>query len=375
MDLLTSTALTQVEQALQTTILVALGKCITQATITTLRAVPSAGIKHNKLGFVTATNARYRFDRFSTASDDGVNVLKPTDNPTAGRWLLTTSTAGSGYLKTVELCEGQATAEEILARYAGTKPCVVIVFQGADNNPLSQIPGALYDYRPQFVLWCVSSNLRSEHQTATGSQITSEASDDPGTNRIVGDLKALLAGNDLGVGPGVKWTELRREEKAYTSLADKVMVYQLGIEVRASLHNPDTDLVAFTGFNVQRQIITLNGQDALDSLNYIVSGLTVNVGAGLTQTVNHGGVYVDGTLNSPGDFTHSFSPSVLTYRDFIPGSGFTFIETALGADVPPVTANAIRIGVTTTSDTDVVGDQFLTATKFDYGDIDLIPPP
>ena len=85
------TALTSIETALRDTILDGLGHCLTVATLAALRALPSAGMRDGKRAFVTAATLRYRFSRYSTATDNGTTIIKPTDSPATGRWLATTS--------------------------------------------------------------------------------------------------------------------------------------------------------------------------------------------------------------------------------------------------------------------------------------------
>ena len=270
MALDTATALTQIEQALLSTIRGALLRPLVAANVAALQALASAARRHGEQAFTTATTQRWEFDRFSSLPASST-VLVPTDAPTAGRWRLLVSTSSAGYARAVELFEGQATAEAILERFGAVKPAIVIVYDGEANNPISTTPGALYDYRPSFLLWCLSSHLRGEHQTAVGSAITAEAAADPGVNRILGDLKALMAGNRLGPLTGVKYVEIGNGARVYTSQGDRLMVYQLKIEVRAVCHNVDTDLVTLDdpgGFYVQRQLADIADDGTVTLTNY-----------------------------------------------------------------------------------------------------------
>lgn len=376
-DLSITTALTVIEQALQTALLVALGKCVTTATLTTLRGLASKDRAHGELAYCTAAVYRYRFDRYSTAADDGSTVIKPTDNPTAGRWLRTTSTSSTGYLKGVELYEGESAAGEILARLRAKVPSAVIVWEGSENRPISQIPGALYDYRPRFAIWMVSTNLRPEHQAVTGSQITAESTADPGVNRILGDVKAALAGSTLSDQAGIKWVELLGERRAYTSLADRLMVYQLDVEVRATVHRPDTDSYMLDDprmFDVQRQLVDLHDQEEWDGDNYVVSGIAVPTGASLTQTISGGSAYVNATAATYASAAKTFTASRDTYRDLSTAGALTFVEVLNGGAAPAVTTNCLRVGVTVTDASGVVSDRYICATKANFGDVDQVPP-
>jgi len=253
------TALTSIETALRDVILDRLGKCITVADLTALRALASAAAKDGQPAFVTSATLRYRFSRFSTAADNGTTVIKPTDNPTAGRWLATTSTSSAGYLRAVELYEGEVTPEALLVRLQGAKPGVVIVYDRDSFSKPSTIPGALYKNDYDFDIYCLSSNLRPQHQASIGSAISSEAAADPGVNAITGAVLKLLAGNDLGLSPGVKWTEILERKRQVTgngpTLADRLMVYGIRIRVYASVHLiDDEDTTDLESLSVQREI-------------------------------------------------------------------------------------------------------------------------
>jgi hypothetical protein len=384
--LLITTALTQVEQALRDAILLGYGRRLTPAAAdtTALKAMASNARSYNDLRYVTSKGYVYEWSPYSTATDDGDAVLKPTDNPTAGRWLKTASTATTGYLRAVELYEGESDAVAILSRLSGVKPAVVIVFDGADHVPKSQIAGALYDWRPGFNLWCVSSNLRPQHQTAVGSDLSAEAAADPGTNRLVGDLKKLLAGNSLGL-TGVRWVEIGREERAYTNLGDRLMVYTLRVKVLGTIENPDdpADLTSITSMEVQRGIVDLNEQasvtkstDPLDAaalplLTGVADGaIHVPVGASLTQTITAGRASIAGTVVNYTGAAHTFAASVDTYRDLSTAGALTFVAVAHGNDEPAVTANCLRIGCTVTDASGVTSDRYICATVNTFGDLD-----
>lgn len=375
-DLAVTTALTTIEEGLRDRLLLGLGQRFTPAaaTVSALRAYASASSKHHALRYVTAAGYTYRFNRYSTGVDDGDAVIKPTDNPTAGRWLKTTSTVQTGYARAVELYEGESAAEDIIARFAA-RPAIVVVYQGEANTPISQNAGALYDYRPRFAIWMVSSNLRGEHQAATGSQISTEAAADPGANRMLGDVKSLLAGSDLDV-TGVKWVELGAAERAYTSLADRLMVYQLSVEVRATVHIPDESLVTLDSvrtFDAQRQLVNLHGDDEFDSDNYLVSGITVPTGTGLTKSVASGSAKINGATVAYAGESRAFAASTDTYRDLGTGGTLTFVERSNGQDEPSVTSGALRIGVTVTDASGVTEDRIIAATLVNFGAVDQIP--
>lgn len=277
-DLDIRTALTQIEVALATTIENAIGKTITVADLTALRALASNARKHGDLAYVTSAAYRYRFNRYATTADNGTTVIKPTDNPTAGRWERTTSTSATGYLKQVRLWEGERNEEDLLTWLFGNVPSVVIVWEGEEYEPRAGgYPGTLYKYKPEFSVWAVSRNLRLEKQGATGSQIATEATADPGVNRIIGDLRRALAGSSLAQ-DGVDWAEITRSDRVLSS-HERGHVYRLGVKVYATIHNnisPDDDATALTRIDVDFQAANQYGladdaypDDVVTATNYL----------------------------------------------------------------------------------------------------------
>lgn len=256
MSLSMHTALTTIEEALRDTIADGLGKCRTAATLTDLRAYPTAAIKHGARAYCTAAAYRYAFDRFETHADNGTTYIRPADFQSNGVWVRTASTSGSGYLRGVELYDGDFSPSALLVRLNGVKPGVVIVYDGDEWTRPSTIAGSVYKNNYDFSVWCVSSNLRYEPRAATPSPIATESAADPGVNKITGDVAALLAGNQIGLGPGVQWVEILSRKREATNLADRLMVYGLRIRVYASIHNvePDDEPIDLTSLSVQRRL-------------------------------------------------------------------------------------------------------------------------
>ena len=257
------TALTEIELALRNTIASRYAVTLTKADNAALSALRSIDRTQYEQAIVGGTTL-WRFDRYSTAAASST-VIVPDDAPAAGRWLKVGARSWTGYLQAVELYEGQPTVEQLLARYGARKPSVVIVWDTAENKSRSLVPGAFYDYKPEFQLWALCTNMRGEQQASIGSAISAEAALESSANRIIGDLKRLLAGNDLAL-DGVQWVELGRESRVFTSQEDRVIIYQLRVVVLANVHNyeAEPDDVPFPlddpgGFQVQRQLVKQDG--------------------------------------------------------------------------------------------------------------------
>ncbi len=367
-------ALTSIELGLRNTIADKLAKCPTVATLTALRALPSNVQKDGARVFVTAATLRYRFDRYATTADNGTTIIKPADSPAAGRWLVTASTDANGYLKAVELYEGEVTPEALLTRLQGAKPGAVIVYdRDAFTNP-STIAGALYRNDYDFDIYCISSNLRPQHQASVGSAIAAEAAADPGINAITGAVLHLLAGNDLGLSPGVRWTEILERSREVTSngatLADRLMIYKVKIRVYASVHNiEDEDTTDLESLSVQRQLAA----GVYDADNYASTYLTIAVGASGSITVPVASGVVAGTSVTSAATSHTFTASRLTYRDLSAAGVWTFVECLIGHSPADVGTDLLRVAVTETDASGlVVSDVVLAPTLADFGGPDTI---
>lgn len=387
-DLTHRTAATLIERALYNAINRALRRRQpVAATVAALRAVSVRGAgaavgftrSDGELVFVTSQAVCYEWSTASAAADDGNLVIKPTDAGDTGRWLKTASTVTSGYVLDVRLYEGEQDEDEILERLLGAIPSVVIRWLGADNEPKSQVPGALYRREERFEVWVVSSNPRGSAlpEAVVGSGVAAEAAVDPGANALLGDVKTALAGKsgeDLGQ-PGIAYCEIGREEPVYRSLAERRFVYSLGLVVHATVHTPDTDLEAFESVRAQYQLGDLHAQAELDDDNYVEDGIRVAVETGLTATISAGTAKIAGADVTYAGGSRAFTAMRWTYLDLAPAGTLTFVETAPFAEEPAVTSGALRVGVAYSHASDVVGYAYLAATLRDHGEPDVIPTP
>jgi hypothetical protein len=387
-DLLITTATAQIERALKTTILLALGVRRTAATIAALRALTTQGasgsaMDDDSLVYVTSATLVYRWSVRNTTADNGTTVIEATDGGDTGRWLATESTDTAGYLKRVEFFDGTFEEAQVDQRLLGLRPCVVIHWNGADNIVSSVVAGALYKHRPEFALWCLSQSMRSGFEGQLGPLLSDEASADPGAQNIIGALKALLAGEDLDQ-TGIDYCEIGRERVVTTSLLERRFAVELALTVNATTHNPETDLVDLDGLDLQTEIAAKgHGADEdyadrddnlADRDNRRVSGIETTIATGLTQDISSGSAYLAGTLVAYAGQSKAFTASRDTYRDLNDDGTLTFVVANAGDDEPAVTADALRIGVTTTDEASVTRDVILVPTIDVFGSVDTIPP-
>jgi phage gp37-like protein len=389
MDLLIDQSIAQIEQALADTLTLALKvRLLPVADLPTLRATPTVGASggpartDGDLIYVTNQANAYRWSQMSRATDDDATVIQPADVRGTGRWLRAASTLfggtniatiQAGFLKDVVLHNGDFSDDTIKARIYGQAPCVAIHFAGEEHKAISQIPGALYDYRVRFEIWSVSRNYRDGSEAAIGSLIPSELASDPSVMRIHGAVKRLLAGQDLGQ-PGIKYIEIGAGNLEEADEVERIFVMSLGIEVRGSIHNPDApaELGAVSGINLQKSIASASDQRTFDPSNCIAAGLDVPLGTGFTKTISAGSAYVAGTLVNVVATVATFIPNAVTYRDLHPDGTWSFAAVSFGGDAPAVAPGALRVGATATDAVGVVEDHFIASMSEPYGGPDQI---
>lgn len=379
-------AVEQLEQMLLDALTLALKiRKITVADTTTLRAATSSGqsataqFSTGDLAYVNSKTNVYEWDQSSTASDDDDLVIKPTDAGATGRWLkavttvlldgVNVATLPTGIVKVVILHNGDFDEDVLQARIYGLAPCVAIHFAGEQHAPLSQIPGALYDYRVKFDLWSVSQNFRDNEEGSIGSPIAAEVADDPGVMRIHGLVKKCVAGKtgeELGQS-SVKYIELGAGELVEASLSERRFVMSLEANVLASIHNPDApvELSQPTETDVQRNFSSAPIGSAFDP-NNCVNGLSCATGLGFTYEIAGGSAVIAGASLSVLPTIKMFKPEQDTYRDLTPSGQWVFTTVPNGSPVGPPAAGNLRVGRTVTNATGVVADALLCSVSIPY---------
>ena len=378
MSLATATATQQLEIALQQFIAFAMrARLATVANVAALRAVATVDLNGGStiadeitsLVPVTAEAVCFLWDGYNLGTDDGVNVIQPTDRPASGgRWLRTTAALTGGYLQAVRIYQGETTLDEITAKLLGqAAPAVLVKWIEDDHRYGGGDPGGVYKYVPTFELWASSKNLRADNSALIGSRIATEAAADPGVHRIIGDLKVLFAGPNLGI-DSVDFCQIGKSSPVLQQLSERRFIHKLVVKVYATLQNPDLDDVTPSEMTLQPTIGQLDASaDNFDPANYVISGLTVPVASGLTQTVAAGEAIILGVDVTPTATANTFTASSTTYRDLSNTGAWAFVTVPLGEDEPAVTANSLRIGVTTTDANNVTDDYIVAATRANLG--------
>lgn len=388
-------ALAEIEQALVRALRLGLCERLTFADTIEARAFNGLGpsgthrIPTDRLAYVTGAGYAYEWSPTSTATDGGGSgsaVIKPSDiAPSApGRWLRTSSTVSSGYIKAVNYWQGETARQEFQSRIYAAQPSVAVVWEGSDHRSRSTIPGAIYDYPVTFSVWCVDNNLRPNYQAMFGPTHTGDSAH-PGVISILGDVKSVLADENkktyiagsttsgiLGLGGGVKVVQLGAEAMEDADLAERVMVLSLSVTVVASVENPDEASEHFTATSVYMQpnLTELHDQTELDADNCVIEGLAFTPGASLTAAPSNGAAMIAGVeVWSPsGPPAHTFTAERDTYYDFKTDGTFVYKPTMRDGAAPSVTANAIRVGVVTTDSLGIVSARYIAAVSGPFGD-------
>lgn len=370
-------AQTTLENAIHDAILYALGtRRATVASIAALRAVVTRGASSSQMrdddliavvtGGITTS---YRWNQESVAADNGTSVIQPTDVPGGqpGRWLSWSSPMRfapvvgqndfaldqltSGPLRRVLVIDKAMSEEDMLNLIAGDIPAVIVEATGDDPVDATLMTGHRAITTYEFTLYTIVQNLRDGRQAAQGSAVPNDI--DPGANTIDGHLQALLWGTNLtAVVNAVRTVQLGRGLNWQSTEGQRRVVRQRELRVITSVEYPNApnDTGRATEVDTQARMTTLDSaHDPADPTNYAVNGMLAVVASGLTQQVAAGQAVIAGvTVNYAGE-SHAFTAYQDTYHDLLPAGTMTFVAVPSGADPPPVTATALRIGFTRTT--------------------------
>lgn len=371
---------TTIENAIRDALLLAYrARLGSAATVAALRTRPSLALDDESLVFVSAANRVYRFTPSSTAADDGDLVLKPSDRGARpGRWVKTSSTVQTGYLKRCCLFDGRDDEASIEERLLSANPAMLLSYERTDWKLKSVKPGALQQATLEFEIIVSSNSFRGETETRQGSPFGSEASTDPGTSAMLGDARSLLTSVNLDAPfglHGVGTVILHSEEMVYQSLAGRMFVEAIKFGVTATVaSDTETDLVTLDRYGIKAQGQLADAPSgAFDLDNYSGAGWTVPTGSRVT-TIASGSAIIAGVTVSIGATAHTFSASKATWRDVVAGA-WVFTEAGLFDPPPAIPTGGFRVGVTYTDATSVTLDALLCSTLYNFGPADKIEPP
>jgi len=364
----------------------------TRADLTALAAMDVLVLNDGALVYVTSEGAIYEWLAFSVSAVSSPTVIAPTSPPagkTNGRWhkVITDWTYGaggtnlgaktSGYLKAVEAYSVDEGPDAAIERVFGKTPSVLVQFTGDAPIADSGLRGTFYKNTLNFQLLIITANLRGRVTATQGppTQLTDEAATDPGAYRIIGALRRLLCGvaGTFGVA-GVERIEIGPTSLAFEDYDQRLYVWTMNVMMKASFQIEDEDLED-AALRIQPALTENWPATIWDKSNYISrgGGLDEGVGTGLSRTVDETIAKIAGSAVSVASTPVTFSASSDTYRDLSPAGTWTFTAVAAGAPQPALASGRMRVAVTRTDASGVLGDMALCSFSIAYGDAFDIP--
>lgn len=331
--------------------------------------------------FVNTVGRVYMYDGYSQAIDDNHDVITPNDMTIdgRGRWIKQDSkvTLGpnfrkplhvvrDGYAKAVELYEGQLDLDEELIRILGVCPAFLVHWVGDDYETKSIRQGALYLVKHKFKIICISSCLRPDSSALYGSSFPTEKAYDPGLNRMMGDVRYLFAGSDLGL-PTVDYTIPGPADIIHEDWDSRLFAGEVELVVRDTVNIADEDLLEFRDLAVIPHLTeSKNGEFNINS--YIYQGLRVPIKSGLTISPQAGSAYIDNELIYVNPPINKFPVDSDTYRDLDKTGKLIYSSVGRDKDPPLQPSDTLRVGITITDSTDIIFDNYLADSNVPYGD-------
>ena len=364
----------------------------TRADLTALAAMDVLVLNDGALVYVTSEGAVYEWLAFSVSAVSSPTVIAPTLPPagkTNGRWhkVITDWTYGaggtnlgaktSGYLKAVEAYSVDEGPDAAIEQVFGKTPSVLVQFTGDAPVADSGLRGTFYKNTLNFQLLIVTANLRGRVTATQGPpvQLTDEAATDPGAYRIIGALRRLLCGvaGTFGVA-GVERIEIGPTSLAFEDYDQRLYVWTMNVMMRASFQIEDEDLED-AALRIQPALTENWPATTWDKNNYISRGGGLDEGdrSGLSRTVDETIAKIAGAAVSAAETPVTFSASSDTYRDLSPAGTWTFTAVAAGAPQPALVPGRLRVAVTRTDASGVLGDMALCSFSIPYGDAFDIP--
>lgn len=270
----------------------------------------------------------------------------------------------TGFAKVVQIYEGED--DEQLERIYGQRPAYLIEWIEDSLAVKSYQHGAIYDVTLKFSLHALAQNLRENAEALVGSDVPGD--EGPGLLYMIGIARYLLGGCELGLAPGVKFTDVTGAARIVESdLAQRVFRAELDVTVQASVHVVDEDLEPNPEVWIERRDAGTPPGEEFDASNYLVRGYQFSPVAGLSGTPTSGLAYLAGQLIQSAPGAYLFPANADTYRDLGRDGALFYFSVPIGADAPPQRPNTLRIGVTRTDSTRIVADTVICSYSVPSG--------
>lgn len=381
----------QVEKALVDTLRLAFLQRQALPDVPALKALDISAGADGALVYVQDQGRVYVLDLYSTAAEALPLIAAPTTPPSryqTARWVRSASTVNygpnqlaplnarqAGFMKMVDLFAGRGGTDQGMLAVMASTPALLLLFTGDDLRPQScGYPGSLYENTLSYQVWAFSGCYRGAPWALWGTPVAQDAALDPGVHAIVGQVRHVLAGLSgsdpdaprgyLGL-QGVAWVEVGGAEVLSEDEDQRLFVTSLEIRVKTRFYCPDESTTAIppATVRIEERLAASGRAKTFDRANYIAQGYLVEVGPGLTRTLGPGVAVVGGTpvASTPG--AHTFGARRDIYRDLKPDGTLVWTETLVGYPEPPAVAGALRVGVTTTDSSAVIGDRLLCSAS------------
>lgn len=340
------------------------------------------------LVYVTSEGNVYRWRSAALDAPIAPYVVAPASFPALsagnGRWFRESSSVtlgpayfrplhrvATGYALHVEIYQGEGD-DEMLERIYAQRPSFLVEWIEDDLQVKSYMHGAIYEYDLRFVVHCLSQNFRPDASALLGSDVAELGEDgqpvrpDPGLYRMIGDLRYLLGGCQLGLAPGVKFVDVTGSARIVEKdLAQRVFRATLDVVVKGSVHVVDEDLFPDPQVWIQRQDAGTPQGQPFDAGNHLAQGYRLTPSPGLVQAPTQGVAYILGQLVTSTPGAHSFPPNMDTYRDLSPDGTLAYYAVDHDAEPPPQRPGTLRLGLTRTDASNVVADALLCSYAVD----------
>lgn len=333
------------------------------------------------LCFVQSEGVVYRWHAASSAAPIAPYVVSPASFPALsagnGRWLRESSSVtlgpafyrplhrvAVGYARAVEIYEG--LDEEMLERIYAVRPAFLVEWERDALRVKSYMHGALYDYEATYKLHCLSQNYEPGPAALVGSELPGAT--DPGLYQMIGDLRYLLGGCQLGLAPGVKFVDVTGSARIVEKdLSQRVFRAELDVVVKGSVHVVDEDLFANPEIWIERRDAGAAAGQTFDASNHVAQGYKLGPQRGLAAAPTPGVAYIAGQLVTSAPGVHTFDPSADTYRDLGSDGTLTYQAVDLGAPAPPQRPGTLRVGFTRTGADSIDADTYLCSFSVPSG--------
>lgn len=341
----------------------------------------SVAVLDRSLCYVQSEGVVYRWRSASTLPPVSPYVIAPAVFPSLsagnGRWLRESSsvTLGpayyrplhrvpTGYARAVEIYEG--LEDEQLERIYAVRPAFLVEWVSDRLKVQGYAHGTIYDYVLDYKVHCLSQNYRPGPAALLPPEVPGD--EDPGLYRMLGDIRYLLGGCQLGLAPGVKFVDVQGSARIVEKdLSQRVFRAELDVVVKGSVHVVDEDLFQNPQVWVERRDAGTPAGQNFDASNHVALGYKFSPQRGLAAAPSAGVAYIAGQLVTSTPGVHTFTADADTYRDLDAQGQLTYQAVDIGADPPPQMPGTLRVGLTRTGAASIDSDVYLCSYSVPSG--------